>query len=66
MLDRSGQAGNTVVVYLSDHGYMLGQHGRFEKHTSYEEAVRIPPLVIRRPDETWRGTAHQARWSWST
>jgi hypothetical protein len=25
---------------MSDHGYMLGQHGRFEKHTSYEEAVR--------------------------
>ncbi len=58
-LDRSGQAGNTVVVYLSDHGYMLGQHGRFEKHTSYEEAVRTP-LVIRRPGETRAGQRTEA------
>ncbi len=47
-LDRSGQAENTIVVYLGDHGYMLGQHGRFEKHCSYEEAVRVP-LAIRYP-----------------
>jgi choline-sulfatase len=47
-LDRSGRAADTVVVYLSDHGYLLGQHGRFEKHCSFEEAVRAP-LVIRFP-----------------
>ena len=47
-LDRSGQADDTIVVYVGDHGYMLGQHGRFEKHCSYEEAVRVP-LVIRYP-----------------
>lgn len=41
-LDRSGQRDDTIVVYLGDHGYMLGQHGRFEKHSSYEEAVRVP------------------------
>ena len=47
-LDRSGRANDTIVVYLSDHGYLLGQHGRFEKHCSYEEAIRSP-LAIRLP-----------------
>ncbi|REK08451.1 MAG: DUF4976 domain-containing protein [Planctomycetota bacterium] len=53
-LERSGQADNTIVVYLGDHGYMLGQHGRFEKHCSYEEAVRVP-LVIRYPGRIGAG-----------
>ena len=47
-LEKSGQAENTLVVYLGDHGYMLGQHGRFEKHCGYEPAVRSP-LLIRFP-----------------
>jgi choline-sulfatase len=45
-LDRSGKADDTIVVDLSDHGYLLGQHGRFEKPCGYEEAIRTP-LVIR-------------------
>lgn len=45
-LSRSPHAENTLVVYLGDHGYMLGQHGRFEKHCSFEPAVRSP-LVMR-------------------
>jgi arylsulfatase A-like enzyme len=47
-LDRAGHADDTIVIYLSDHGYLLGQHGRFEKHSSYEEAIRTP-LAIRFP-----------------
>jgi len=47
-LAKSGQADNTIVVYIGDHGYMLGQHGRFEKHCSYEPAIRSP-LLIRYP-----------------
>lgn len=39
---------NTLVVYVSDHGYLLGHHGRFEKHSMWEEAVRVP-LIIRDP-----------------
>ena len=39
-LDGSGEADGTLVVFNSDHGYLLGQHGRYEKHCSYEEAVR--------------------------
>jgi choline-sulfatase len=47
-LERSGQAENTLVVYIGDHGYMLGQHGRFEKHCSFEPAIRAP-LCMRYP-----------------
>lgn len=47
-LKESGQADDTLVVYLGDHGYMLGQHGRFEKHCSFEPAVRSP-LLMRLP-----------------
>lgn len=39
---------NTVVVYMADHGYDLGQHGRFEKHCGYEPALRVP-LIVRDP-----------------
>ncbi len=38
----SGLVEKTLVVYLSDHGYHLGHHGRFEKHSFYERAVRAP------------------------
>lgn len=47
-LEASGHADNTIVIYTGDHGYMLGQHGRFEKHCGYEPAVRSP-LMIRWP-----------------
>ena len=47
-LDRSGRSDDTLVVFNSDHGYLLGQHGRFEKHCCYEEAVRAA-LVMRLP-----------------
>jgi choline-sulfatase len=44
-LKESGQEKNTLVIYAGDHGYLLGQHGRFEKHCFYEEAVRSPLLM---------------------
>lgn len=37
---------NTLVVYVSDHGYLLGHHGRFEKHTMWDEALRVPLLIF--------------------
>ena len=36
---------STLVIYVGDNGYLLGHHGRFEKHTMWEEAVRVPLLV---------------------
>lgn len=47
-LDAAGLADSTLVVYVSDHGYLLGHHGRFEKHMMWEEVVRAP-LVLRGP-----------------
>lgn len=39
---------NTLIVYMADHGYCLGQHGRFEKHCGYDPALRVP-LILRWP-----------------
>jgi choline-sulfatase len=47
-LDRSGLAENTYVLYTSDHGESLGEHGLFDKQTSYEGSVAVP-LLIRGP-----------------
>jgi choline-sulfatase len=47
-LHRLGLDDNTFVIYMADHGYDLGQHGRFEKHCGYEPALRIP-LIMRYP-----------------
>ncbi len=44
----SGHADDTMVVFSSDHGYLLGEHGRFEKHCCYEEAIRVA-LIVRAP-----------------
>jgi choline-sulfatase len=47
-LDDLGLSKRTLVVYVADNGYMLGQHGRFEKHCFFEPSVRIP-LILRWP-----------------
>ena len=44
-LDRLGLAEDTLVIYIGDHGYCLGHHGRFEKHCLFEVAVRAPLLM---------------------
>ena len=44
-LDRAGQTDNTLIVYTSDHGEMLGDHALHGKHVQYEESVRIPLLI---------------------
>ncbi len=47
-LQKRGLDSNTIVMFVSDHGDILGSHGRFGKNTLDEEALRIP-LVIREP-----------------
>src|SRR5262249_39505064 len=44
-LDRTGLARNTLVVYTSDQGFFLGDHGLFDKRFMYEESIRMPFLV---------------------
>lgn len=45
-LDANGLAENTIIVFWGDHGYHLGDHGMWCKHTNYEQATRIPLIVI--------------------
>ncbi|MDA2927102.1 sulfatase [Acidobacteria bacterium AH-259-G07] len=47
-LDHSGLANNTVVIYNSDQGFYLGDHGWFDKRWMYEESLHMP-LIIRWP-----------------
>jgi arylsulfatase A-like enzyme len=47
-LDKSGLAENTIVVYTSDQGFFLGDHGWYDKRWMYEESMQIP-LVARWP-----------------
>jgi iduronate 2-sulfatase len=45
-LDKSGLSKNTIIVLWGDHGWHLGDHGMWCKHTNYEQATHIPLLVI--------------------
>ena len=47
-LDSSGLAEDTVVLYTTDNGYFLGEHGWYDKRFMYEPALRIP-LLLRYP-----------------
>ena len=54
-LERSGLSGETLVVYTSDHGDLLGEHGLWWKQTFYEESVRVP-MVLSWPDVLPQGS----------
>ncbi len=44
-LDQNGLAENTVVLYTSDNGFFLGEHGLFDKRLMYEPSIRVPMLL---------------------
>jgi len=44
-LEEEGVRDDTLVVYVSDHGEMLGQHGLWHKMQAYEEALRVPFIL---------------------
>lgn len=44
-LDVTGLTTNTMVIFCGDNGYYLGEHGRGDKRSAYEESIRIPLLV---------------------
>lgn len=54
-LEESGLAENTVVVYSSDQGFYLGDHGWYDKRWMYEESLRMP-LIVRWPEITRTGS----------
>ncbi|MBX3594060.1 sulfatase [Sphingomonas sp.] len=54
-LDQSGLSRNTIVVYTSDQGFYLGEHGWFDKRFMYEESLRTP-FMIRWPGHIRPGT----------
>ncbi|MEM9261880.1 MAG: sulfatase/phosphatase domain-containing protein [Bacteroidota bacterium] len=55
-LDESGLAENTIVIYTSDQGFYLGEHGWYDKRFMYEESHRTP-LMIRYPAVVKPGSA---------
>ncbi len=54
-LDRLGLRDNTIVVFASDHGYLLGEHNRWAKNQLWEEAMRVP-LIVSAPGQTQDAT----------
>jgi uncharacterized sulfatase len=54
-LEKSGLAENTVVIYSSDQGWYLGEHGWYDKRWMYEESFRTP-LIVRWPSVTKAGS----------
>ncbi len=58
-LDQEGLAENTIIVYASDQGFYLGEHGWFDKRWIFEESLRTPCLV-RWPGVTKPGSASGA------
>lgn len=58
-LDRNGMRDNTIVVFTSDHGDMLGSHRMGHKQMPFEESIRIP-FIIRYPERIQAGQTTDA------
>jgi len=56
-LDEKGLAEDTLVVYTSDQGFFLGDHGWYDKRFMYEESLKMP-LILRYPQEVAPGSVN--------
>jgi arylsulfatase A-like enzyme len=45
-LDAAGLTGSTLVLYMGDNGFLLGEHGLIDKRHAYEESMRVPMLAV--------------------
>jgi arylsulfatase A-like enzyme len=57
-LDEAGLSENTLVVYSSDQGWYLGEHGWYDKRWMYEESLTAP-LIVRWPGRTPAGSVNE-------
>jgi arylsulfatase A-like enzyme len=58
-LDENGLGTNTVVIYTSDQGFFLGDHGLYDKRFMYEASVKMP-FIVRWPGVTKPGSVQEA------
>lgn len=58
-LEKTGELDNTIIVYTSDQGFFLGEHGWFDKRFMYEECQRMP-LLVRFPGSVKAGSTSSA------
>lgn len=54
-LEEMGELDNTVIIYSSDNGYFMGEHGYWDKRIAYESSMKIP-MLIRYPEKIKPGT----------
>ena len=45
-LQQTGLADNTIVLFTSDHGYHMGEHGHYQKRTLFDNAAQVPLIVV--------------------
>jgi iduronate 2-sulfatase len=54
-LDETGLASNTIVIFTSDHGYHMGEHGHWQKRTLFDNGSRVP-FILAPPAMTAKGS----------